>query len=502
MTEARKIKRILCVFAALAILMQCAACGRREISDGELIIEQGENNISLPVYGADSLNPIRTLSKSAAQALFAVYEPLFGFDDKLAAQGVLAKSAELAPDGMSASVLLADGVKWHDGTDFCAEDVVYTINEIKAGDSLYKDNVAPISRAVTDGGSVRLEFYEPVMNVEGLLSFPIIKNGSAAYIEDLPCGTGAFEFASKTSNSLRLVSKTGAADELKLCFMRNSAACISALEAGEVDVVSSAVGDLDSETPGGNISVHSYTSNRLTLLGFNCRLEKYKEPYLRMVICELIDRQRLIDNAYYGRADASLLPINPRSAYYVPTNSLMLDAAKTMERAGFYENGGVYADADANLVRLAILVPDTNLQRVNCANMTAGMLKDFGISADVEVVGFDEYSARVQRGDFDTFLGEINMQPSLDPGFLTRGENYFGFYSEELDAAARRLADDPESYARCFAENPPFVPLLYAHDRVICRSALSGISEPTFYSEYRGIENWYFKAAAGEGANE
>lgn len=464
-----------------------------------MIIERGENKISLPVYGADSINPVKTMSRSVAQALFAVYEPLFDFDENLKPYGVLAERAETSADGMSAAVYLKKGVKWHDGTEFCAEDAVYTIDCIKSGNSLFKDNVAPISRAWNDSGVLRLEFYEPTINAEGLLSFPIIKNGSAETIEEKPNGTGGFEFAERAAGYIRLVPRIeDAAEEVRIYFMRNSAACVSAVEAGEADAVSSAAVDLNSETPGGDIKAYDYTSNRLTLLGFNCRLGKYASPYLRTVICEAVDRQKIVENAYYGRADACILPINPKSEFYKPANSIMLDTAGTMSAAGFSKEKGYYADSEGNRVQIKILVSDTDTKRIACADIIAQTLRDFGIYTEVEEAEFDVYCERVQSSDFDAFLGEMTMMPNLDPGFLTRGDNYFGFYSDELDGAALRFEDDPSEYARIFAENPPFAPILYERDRVVYRSSLSGVSEPTFYREYRGMENWYFRAAAGE----
>lgn len=488
----------MCLLACAAVLAT-ASCGGGELSDEEFIIERGENKISLPVYGADSINPIKTTSRSVVQALFAVYEPLFDFDESLKPQGVLAERAERAEDGMSAAVYLKKGVKWHDGAEFCAEDAVYTIDCIKSGNSLFKDNVANISRAWNDGGVLRLEFYEPTINIEGLLSFPIIKNGSAEAIEEKPNGTGGFEFAERAAGYIRLVPRgEDSADEVRVYFMRNSAACVSAVEAGEADAVSSAAVDLNSETPGGAINAYDYTSNRLTFLGFNCRLEKYASPCLRTVICETVDRQIIVENAYYGRADACILPINPKSELYAPANSIMFDTAGTMSAAGFTKEKGFYADSEGNRVQIKILVPDTDTKRTACAGIIAQMLCDFGIYTEVEETEFGVYCERVQNGDYDAFLGETEMMPNLDTGFLTRGDNYFGFYSEALDGAARRLEDDPSEYARIFAENPPFAPILYERDRVVYRSSLSGVSEPTFYREYRGMENWYFRATAGE----
>ena len=58
-----------------------------------------------------------------------IYESLLRFDEKLNPQPSLAKSWEVSPDAKTYTFRLQEGVKWHDGKPFSADDVVFTLDK-------------------------------------------------------------------------------------------------------------------------------------------------------------------------------------------------------------------------------------------------------------------------------------------------------------------------------------------------------------------------------------
>ncbi len=495
--------------AICTLLCSCAMGGEQ---GGELIIENSENIINLSAYGVDTFNPLRTKSESAAQLMWLIYEPLFYHDEDLRPEPGLAERVVMSADRMYATVVLTDGTVWQDASPLCAEDVVYSINEIKGGDSLYKHNVAYIASAkAQEDGTVLLELYEPVMNIEGCLSFPIIKNGSSGTIDEKPDGTGAFRVSEKNASKLYLVpnekyrASSGSVTAVNVRLMRSAISCVNAFEANELDVITSSEIDLGQKTPGGNITVRNYTSNRFTFLGFNNTLAKYEQPYLRQVIAEIIDRDKLIESALYGRGVPCAAPVNPDAWFYTQAQGPELDIRGTMSKAGYSLNGGIYTDEQGIQAEVSVLVPMENAQKIAAAELIASQLEYAGISARLEQVSFDEYKSRIDDKNYDMFLGEVIMEDNLDPGFLTESGNYFGFYSQQLSDAAyalRYCADDESlsrallAYEQVFFENPPFVPLYYSTDGVVYTKQLSGVEQPNFYNSLAGLEKWYFRATA------
>ena len=55
-----------------------------------------------------------------------IYSPLIRVEGDGSLVNELAESTELAKDGLSLTVNLKKGIKWSDGQDFTADDVVFT----------------------------------------------------------------------------------------------------------------------------------------------------------------------------------------------------------------------------------------------------------------------------------------------------------------------------------------------------------------------------------------
>ncbi len=483
--------------------------------DDKIIIESGKNEISLAIYSPDTLNPIRTQSDSVTELMALVYEPLFEFTEELIPVGCIAKKCVLSADNTAASVFLNGEKRWHDGTPVTAADVIYTINEIKGGKSLYKHNVEYIASAEEAAdGSVYITFYEPVMNVEGLLSFPIIKENSADAIAQNPMGTGVFKVQESGATQIIMSpfdeNNVSSVSKVSVSVKRNALTCISAFETGELDAITSSCVDLGEVTPGGNISFGNYTANFMTFLGFNCKKEIFATPYVRLAIEEKINRTDIVEKAAFSRGTECRIPVNPQSRIYKEADLLEIDVEGAMNKAGFVYDGGSFKDEKGNGVSLGILTTNENANKTKVAEMIASQLVQFGIDAYTISVSFEEYTERINSGSFDMFVGEVEMKDNLDPGFLTSQGNYFGFSDGELDMrlAAMRRAKDTDTlysavgeYARVFCMNPPFVPLFYRVESVVYTDTLSGMGKPVFYNRLDGMEKWYFKADGGKGTD-
>src|SRR6476646_7776834 len=68
-----------------------------------------------------------TLSQAMAKSF---YEGLFGFDRNMKLIPVLAESYETSKDGLTYTVKLRHGIKFHDGTDFNAEAVKVNFDRV------------------------------------------------------------------------------------------------------------------------------------------------------------------------------------------------------------------------------------------------------------------------------------------------------------------------------------------------------------------------------------
>lgn len=76
-------------------------------------------------------------------------------------EGQLAESVDVAPDGMSVTFDLRDGLKWHDGVDLTAEDVVWSIETAKTVpgiNAVFSSTFDAISDMSIDGDKITINF--------------------------------------------------------------------------------------------------------------------------------------------------------------------------------------------------------------------------------------------------------------------------------------------------------------------------------------------------------
>ena len=74
----------------------------------------------------DTMNPLTTYSTEANEVLQLVYDKLLDYDATLKVVPSLATSTEVSTDGKEVTYHVRQGVLWHDGTPFTADDVVFT----------------------------------------------------------------------------------------------------------------------------------------------------------------------------------------------------------------------------------------------------------------------------------------------------------------------------------------------------------------------------------------
>ena len=86
-----------------------------------------------------SLDPMKDWNSSCYYIYWTVYNRLISYNEETGEfEPELAESWEMSDDGMVYTFHLREGVKWHDGTDFTADDVKYSVERgIETGSGIY-----------------------------------------------------------------------------------------------------------------------------------------------------------------------------------------------------------------------------------------------------------------------------------------------------------------------------------------------------------------------------
>ena len=136
-----------------------------------------------------------------------VFDRLLNADTSLApTDGLLAESFEVSEDGKTITFTIRDGVKWHDGEPFTAEDVKWTFEyypTVPGANTVMTDVVNDAKAITVDGNKVTFEFNSPQPNALTIFSQWAIlpkhclenvapENFSADTFWQKPIGTGPF----------------------------------------------------------------------------------------------------------------------------------------------------------------------------------------------------------------------------------------------------------------------------------------------------------------------
>ncbi len=241
-------KKLMLTSLVLVFLLSAAglfAGGEAEAVEDKMIIkvaEQVPNLITPGVWDgqAFSLNP-------------SIYDYLIEMD---------ANTGELIPalatewttdDGIVWTFKLRKGVRFHDGTDFTAEDVKFTLERtqdpalghLKAQDFSVVEKIEtpdPYTVVITLKEALPTFMYAMTDYNMAVLSS---EYDYGTYGESAPMGTGAFKMEQLIPKESALLSKNESywqpglpkADELQIYFVADIDASVSLLEAGEVDIV-------------------------------------------------------------------------------------------------------------------------------------------------------------------------------------------------------------------------------------------------------------------------
>ncbi len=222
---------------------------------------------AVPHGSLKSLDAQWTTVTVTANVRHHLQEGLFTLDDGLALQPQLAESWQSSPDGLTTTVKLRDGLKFHTGQDLKAGDLVGSFDKVKDVATLWKLVVTEFGGVIsaTDDRTLQIQVNEPTALVLDSLmteqSFPPIAVPESAYSlpqtesAPEPIGTGPFKFESWSPgdrwtmvryddynpSALPTSGLAGRhvafADRVEWIEIADQAARLAALEVGEVDLL-------------------------------------------------------------------------------------------------------------------------------------------------------------------------------------------------------------------------------------------------------------------------
>ncbi len=499
-------------------------------------VEGGQ--VTIPLTSFSSLNPLLIDNSSYYHFSKLIFEGLFDFDENLDMEPKLAESYTISENGRLVSIKLRDQVKWHDGTDFTAADVAFTIDTIKQGGNkasysqIIRNTLGPLenfniwralSTRIVDEKNIDIIFQKAYSNKLEALSFPIIpkhlhlkKNGRPDYKSALATsnyqaiGTGPYkleEYKNKKTIQLKRNENYWAGpayiESIQGKVFSDEELILNAFETGQVSFSQAQGLDWEKYRKSPKTEIIEYTGPDFLFLGFNFKnkdLAGEAGRDIRRAIAYGLDRQEIIKDIYNYHGVAMDLPIHPDSylladeahAYgYNPEKS-----RKILEEAGYSLNqAGIYEDERRRPLSFRLAGPKKDPIKEKVLEEIKNKLEEIGIEVIVD--------KEARPGDFDLVLGEwttsvvTDLSPMFHSSMIRRGSNIINYKNKDLDwvLGESLYLKDKEGKLQAYKEiqsiiieDLPYIGLVFKNKALIIDAKIKDGPKPTHFNNYRGLE--------------
>ncbi len=391
--------------------------------------------------------PIQTVE------LYNMIETLVKIDSNGDIVPLLAESWDVSDDGLTYTFHLRDGVKFHDGTDFDSADVVFSLERARDPEvgHPFGSQLEPVD-TITAVDPMTVEIVLSKFSANFLLNIAqsvgmIFNEESIGSIADAPVGTGPYQFGEWVQGDHITVEAfpdywgdKPLLDKVTYRYIDDPNALNNAMLAGDIQIIAgvSAPELLDVFEADPNFNVLVGTTNGEVTLAMNNRKPPLDDVRVRQAISYAIDRQAIIDGAYFGYGEPIGTFAVPTDPYYVDlTDRYPHDPQKAMD---------LLAEAGVKDLTLSMKLPPPSYAR-RSGEIVQSQLKAVGITVEIENVEWGVWLDDVFSGEnYDlSIVAHIEARDIVQYG---NPDYYFGYDSPEVQDLLAQADAEPDDAKR------------------------------------------------------
>lgn len=504
----------------------------------------GDDDQILRLWSSQEFEPVfHPVQACCAQEIVheLIFNQLVGVDqDSQTVVPELATEWEVSPDATVFTFTLAEGITWHDGTPFTAEDVVWTANWTVANFEAF-GAFAPVwpealgADAVTEGtadsiegieavddSTVRIELAAPNAEFLTKLAEPpntimpqhILEGETAATIRQsdfatgAPVGTGPYslvevlpdQYVELAANAAYFKGEPSISRFFYMLYGPDAA--LGALETGELDVALNIdPREMERLSAVDGLSVDSLQTAGMVRIELKNEAPPFDDVRVRQAAYYAIDRRAICEQVLDGLCTP--LHVNPGFMQYTGLNDYPFDPDRARELLDEAEYGG-------ELVRI---MWDSGVAVYNTIFPIVGQqLEDAGFTVEMQSTETNLWIDRL-RFERDTWEGYVNsggselISPDRSAVYFQcnyegeRGKWQTGYENCELDQLfvdGRQTGDPAErneiyqQIAEILNEDVPAIHLWASHNVFAATSTLGGGFgiAPNDTDSFNDVETW------------
>ncbi|MBO9453639.1 ABC transporter substrate-binding protein [Paracoccus sp. R12_1] len=373
-----------------------------------------------------------------------VFEGLTRFGPDGSILPALAESWDVEQDGRVYIFHLRDGVTFHDGSAFDADDVIFTLDRARAEDSTNAQKTlfeGIESVAAVDPQTVRVTLTAPDGNFPFKMAWGdavMVDPASADDLASNPVGTGPFRFDRLVQGDRVVLSAYdgywGEAPALKSAtfrFISDPTAAFAAMMAGDVDAFPNfpAPETLPQLEADPRFKVIVGTTEGETILAMNNTRPPLDNIKIRQAIAHAVNRQDIIDGAMFGYG-------TPIGSHFAPHHPDYVDLTATSAHDPELSKK-LLEEAGVGPVRLRLALPPPSYARRG-GEIVAAQLRAVGIETEITNMEWAQWLETVFKGgDFDLTI--VSHTEPLDVDIYARPDYYFHYAKPDFVALMDQL---------------------------------------------------------------
>jgi peptide/nickel transport system substrate-binding protein len=345
-----------------------------------------------------------------------LYNGLVRLDESLKPQPDLADHWDVSPNGGLITFTLRTGLTWHDGKPLTSDDVVWTLNSLRAltvTNALLSDLQSKISQIRSPiSGTVVLSLTQAYAPILADLAVPIlprhqlqtrtIQQLEALNFLDQPAGSGPFKLGERNERGLNFVRNAQYfrgppnLDRVALVIAADPGRAAGALNDGTLLLGEFASTAETTATQGLESSLKrgDYPENGSYFLAFNVRSGRlFSDVRLRQALSLAVDVPKLVREVTGDRGQPLATSLSPAAWAFTknlePTPPDLDRARQLLDAAGWKQPAGQTVRArDGVTLTAQIFVRGDDPRRVMAAQKIAGAAEEIGMRLAVVPADF------------------------------------------------------------------------------------------------------------------
>ncbi|PIC73661.1 ABC transporter substrate-binding protein [Sporosarcina sp. P17b] len=490
----KKRKILTLLFASLLLLVTACSSDDKEQGESSGGVDKDYSELKV-AYNAQppTMDPLMTTAVATRDIGRNIYESLITLDEDSAVAPMLAESVEESEDGKTLTFVLREGVKFHDGSEMTADDVVSSMQRWMTTTGLGSAYFADATFKKVDEKTVELVMPERLFIAQHLLADPsqiaiITKKeaNDAATAEGLNefIGTGPYKFVEWKSDQHVLLEKfddytaddketSGLAgkkdakyEQVYFNFVTDASTRFAGIQTGEYDIANAIPFDNVDQLKTIDTLETSVDHNGFNGIVFNKKAGFFSIKEARQAVNVAIDEEAILTAAF------------SKPEFYELESGLMIK-----EQSDWYSDIGdnMYNQKDANKAKelldkagyngeeIVILATRDYEDHYNAAVVVQQELEKIGMKVRLDIYDWPTVQQRrTEENSYDLFITGFPTEPVPNKYvFLDSDTEWAGWTnSEEIDELLHKIAtasDQKEAkkyYEDLMAEYYDYVPII------------------------------------------